>query len=317
MNNTLISRILLLLLTILLFAGFGVWTTRQHRQTPGNNEQYYRIVAPVIPDTLSFAGEPVPLDLFYVKEALDRELSVNTYWHSSTLQLMRKSTRWFPVIEKILEQNGIPPDFKYLCVIESGFANVVSPAGATGFWQLMKGTAKDYGLQVDKEVDERYDVEKSTRAACKYFQKGHDEYKNWTLVAAAYNAGQNGINKLMEIQKANSYYDLLVSDETSRYLYRILAFKMIFENPERFGFYLQPEDYYEPIPYHTAEIKGSIESWADFAKKQGISYKLLKYFNPWLRQPYLKNKKKKTYEIRIPDPPYNRTYEDFKKEAGI
>ena len=316
MNNTVVSRILLLLLTILLFAGFGIWTSHQQKQTPGNNQQYYRIVAPVIPDTLSFAGEPVPLDLFYVKESLDRELSVNTYWHSSTLQLMRKSTRWFPVIEKILEQYHIPPDFKYLCVIESGFSNVVSPAGATGFWQLLKGTAKDHGLQVDKEVDERYNVEKSTIAACEYLRESYEKYKSWTLVAASYNAGRNGISKLMEVQKADNYYDLLVSDETSRYLYRMLALKMIFEDPENYGFYLQPEDDYEPVPYHTVEVKSEVDSWADFAKEHGISYKLLKYMNPWLRQPYLKNKKKKTYIIRIPDPPYDRTYEDFKKEAG-
>ena len=193
---------------------------------------------------------------------------------------------------------------------------MVSPAGATGFWQLMKGTAKDYGLQVDKEVDERYDVEKSTRAACDYFRKSHDKFKNWTLVAAAYNAGQNGISKLMDIQKADSYYDLLVSDETSRYVYRILAFKIIFENPEAFGFYLESGDYYMPIPYHTVEVSDRVDSWADFAKSHGISYKLLKYFNPWLRQPYLKNKKKKTYVIRIPDPPYDRTYEEFKKELS-
>ncbi|NOX84750.1 MAG: lytic transglycosylase domain-containing protein [Chlorobi bacterium] len=201
-------------------------------------------------------------------------------------------------------------------MIESGFSNVVSPAGATGFWQLLKGTAKDYGLQVNKEIDERYDVEKSTQAACKYFKKEYEEYNNWTLVAAAYNAGHNGINKLMKVQKAGSYYDMLVSDETNRYLYRILAMKMIFEDPESFGFYLQPEDYYEPIPYHTVEVNNPVDSWADFAKQRGISYKLLKYFNPWLRQPYLKNKKKKTYIIRIPDPPYNRTYKDFKKELA-
>ncbi len=316
MNNRIVSRILLLVLTVLLFTGFGIWTKRQQRQTPGNNRQYYRIVTLPVPDTLSFAGEPVPLDLFYVKEALDRELSVNTYWHSSTLQLIRKSTRWFPLIDTILADNNIPPDFKYLCIVESGLENVVSPAGATGFWQLLKGTAKENGLEVNKEVDERYDVMKSTRAACKYLKESYDKYHNWTLVAASYNAGRNGISQLMEKQRAESYYDMLVSDETGRYVYRMLALKMIFENPESFGFYLNPDDFYQPIPVHTVEVTGRIDSWGNFAKQHGISYKLLKYFNPWLRQPWLKNKKKKTYIIRIPDPPYDRTYEDFKKEVA-
>jgi len=316
MNNRIVSRILLLLLTITLFAGFGIWTKRQQRQTPGNNQQYYRIVTLPVPDTLSFAGEPVPLDLFYVKEALDRELSVNTYWHSSTLQLIRKSTRWFPVIDTILENNNIPSDFRYLCIVESGFENVVSPSGATGFWQLMKGTAKENGLEINKEVDERYDVVKSTRAACKYLKESYDKYHNWTLVAASYNTGRNGLSRLMEKQKARSYYDMLVSDETSRYVYRILAFKMIFEAPESFAFYLEPDDFYRPIPVHTVEVTGRIDSWGDFARQQGISYKLLKYFNPWLRQTYLKNKQKKNYVIRIPDPPYDRTYEDFKNEIA-
>ena len=251
---------------------------------PGTNEQYYKIVPLPVPDTLSFAGEPVPLDIFYVKEALDKELAVNTYWHSSTLQLIRKSHRWFPLIDSVLMANHIPVDFRYIPLIESNLSNVRSPAGAVGFWQLMKGTAKDYGLEVNREVDERYDVQKSAEAACRYLQKSYDKLHSWTLVAASYNAGIKRITSLMEKQKADSFYDLLVPDETNRYIYRILAVKLIFSNPTEYGFYLQQTDYYQPLPYHVDTVNGKIESWADYAKEHGITYKLLKYYNPWLRQ---------------------------------
>jgi len=280
---------------------------------PGTNEQYYKIVPLPIPDTLSFAGEEVPLDIFYVKEALDKELAVNTYWHSSTLQLIRASNRWFPLIDSVLKANGVPVDFKYIPLIESNLSNVISPAGAVGFWQLMKGTGKDYGLEVDKEVDERYDVRKSAEAACRYLLKSHDKFQNWTLVAAAYNAGTRKVTSLMEKQKADNFYDLLLPIETNRYIYRILAMKLIFSDPQAYGFYLQDDEYYEPLPYHIVSINHKVDSWADFAKEQGITYRLLKYFNPWLRQTYLKNRKKRTYLIKIPDEPYNMTYDKLKK----
>ena len=193
----------------------------------------------------------------------------------------------------------------------SGLSNAVSPAGAVGFWQFLKGTAKEYGLQVDKEIDERYHVEKSTEAACKYLLKSYKKYGDWTLVAASYNAGTNGIDKLLKKQKARSFYDLLVSEETNRYLYRILAMKLIFEQPEKYGFYIEDNEYYLPITYHIVEVDGKIESWADFAKENGISYKILKYFNPWLRQTYLKNRNNNIYFIEIPDPPYNLTHEQL------
>jgi hypothetical protein len=281
---------------------------------PGTNEQYYKIVPLPIPDTLSFAGEPVPLDIFYVKEALDKELAVNTYWHSSTLQLIRKSHRWFPLIDSVLTANNIPVDFRYIPLIESNLSNVRSPAGAVGFWQLMKGTARDYGLEVDKEVDERYDVKKSAEAACRYLQKSYSKLNNWTLVAASYNAGIKRITSLMEKQKSHNFYDLLVPEETSRYIFRILAVKLIFSHPEEYGFYLQSTDFYQPLPYHIVKISRKVENWADFAKEHGITYKLLKYYNPWLRQTYLKNRKKRTYEIKIPDEPYDLTGVKLLKE---
>ena len=314
MNGKPTYFLLLVWMAVLTVGTSGCRHEKYQQSTPGLNEQYYRIVPLEIPMHLTFAGEEVPLDIFYVREGLDRELSVNTYWHSSTLQIIKKSHRWFPVIDTILERYGIPADFKYLAVIESGLSNVVSPAGAVGFWQFLKGTAKEYGLEVDKEVDERYHVEKETEAACKYLLKSYKKYGSWALVAASYNAGTNGIDRLMKKQKANSFYDLLVSDETNRYLYRILAVKLIMEAPETYGFYIDREDYYQPIPYHLVEINGGVDSWADFAKEHGISYKLLKYFNPWLRQTSLKNKRKKTYYIKIPDPPYNLTYEKIQQE---
>lgn len=305
------ARILLILLVVLLFFGADLWYKKSTKVAPGSNEQYYKIVSMPIPDSMAFCDQEVPLELFYVRESLDRELAVNTYWHSSTLRLIKKSNRWFPVFDTILSKYGIPADFKYLCVIESGMSNVVSPAGATGYWQFMKSTAQEYGLEVSKDVDERYHVVKSTEAACEYLLESYEKYHDWALVAASYNAGKNGINRQLERQDVESYYDLLLSEETSRYVYRILALKLIFENPEAFGFYLNEHDYYQSIPVHYVSVDSKVKSWAAFAKEQGISYKLLKYFNPWLRQKDLKNKKKKTYQISIPDPPFNVTHEEI------
>jgi len=295
-----ITYILIIITIILLIFGFDRIIREKKSQLPGVNEQYYKIVSLPIPSTLMLAGEKMPLDIFYVKESLDRELSVNTYWHSSTLQLIKKSHRWFPLFDSILTAKGIPLDFKYLAVIESGLSNVVSPANAVGYWQFLVGTAKDYGLEVNKEVDERYNV-----------IKAYEKFGSWTLVAAAYNAGNRGITKQMERQQTSSYYDLLLSDETSRYVYRIAAVKLIFENPEAYGFYLDENDVYLPIKTHNITINNKVKNLADFAKQHGISYKLLKYFNPWLRQSYLKNRKKNTYQIAIPDAPYNITHQEI------
>ncbi|MDP2724086.1 MAG: lytic transglycosylase domain-containing protein [Bacteroidales bacterium] len=313
-----ISYILLILLTGLLIFGWTRVTEQEPVQPPGQNEQYYRIVSLPIPHNLNFAGEEVPLDLFYVREALDRELMVNTYWHSATLLMIKKSHRYFPLFDSILRKNNIPIDFKYIAIIESGLANVVSPAGAVGFWQLMKGTAKDYGLEVDGDVDERYNVEKSTETACAYLLKSYESYGNWTLAAASYNAGQNGINRQIDRQKTASFYDLLLSDETSRYIYRILAMKLILENPEEYGFYVKENEVYLPIPTKKVLVNHRVDDWAEFANEYHISYKLLKQFNPWLRENDLKNRKKKTYYITIPLPPYDMTHEELKiKKNGL
>jgi hypothetical protein len=219
------------------------------------------------------------------------------------------------LFDSVLSKNGIPQDFKYLSVIESGLSNVVSPAGATGFWQFMKSTAKEYGLEVNSEVDERYNIQKSTEAACKYLLKSYEEYQNWTLVAAAYNVGNTGIRKQLKKQKSESYFDILLNEETSRYVYRLLAIKLIFEEPESYGFYIEPDEYYKPIPTYTIQINGEIKNWADFAIEQGISYKLLKYFNPWLRDIKLTNRKRKSYSILIPEAPYNITHKKLLQKA--
>jgi len=306
--NKFLSYLLLSFIIIALVIGIDFWKEKLDKNLPGTNDQYYRIVSLPIPDSLTFAGEEVPLDLFYVRESLDKELTVNTYWHSSTIQLIKRTHRFFPMIEEILKENNIPDDFKYLAVIESGLQNVTSPAGAKGYWQLLKGTAKEYGLEVDKYVDERYSVKKSTEAACKYLKKSYEEFGNWTMAAAAYNAGIKGMNRQIDRQSEKSYYDLLLNDETARYIYRILATKLILENPEEYGFYLDETDYLQPIPKRVVVISSSVEHWADFAQEQGISYKLLKYFNPWLRQKNLVNKRKKTYYIEIPEAPYNATH---------
>jgi hypothetical protein len=262
----------------------------------------YKISSPEMPEHLDFCGEPVPLDTFYVNEQLDRELLVNTYWHSSTLLLLKRANRWLPVIEPILKKNNIPDDFKYLALIESRLENITSPAGAKGYWQLMKKTAQQYGLEVNKEVDERYHVEKSTEAACKYLKNAYNQFGSWTMAAASYNMGMGGLSNRMKQQKTDYYYDLLLNDETGRYIYRTLAIKLIMESPQKYGFNLDKEDLYPPLKYHTVMVDSAVVSWVDFAKEQGINYHLLKELNPWLRSRSLSNRYRRTYQIKIPDP---------------
>lgn len=254
-----------------------------------------------IPDSVSFAGEPMPLHRFDVRESLDRELLVNSYFHSQTLRLIKLAPRYFSVIEPILEEKGIPDDFKYLAVAESGLnPSAVSPARAIGFWQLMQGTARDYGLEVNNEVDERYHVEKSTYAACDYLLDAYEKYGSWTLVAASFNAGMRGIDRQLERQKADDYYNLLLVTETGRYVFRIAALKLILENPAAYNLIVPEEDKYPVIPTKEIEVAGPVLDFADFAHAHDINYKLLKDFNPWLRQAYLTNTSGKTYTIKIP-----------------
>lgn len=262
--------------------------------------QEYRIVTPPVPDSISFAGEPLPLQNFEVRENFEREIIVNTYWHSSTILLIKRANRWFPVIEPILKKYNIPDDFKYLSMIESNLENVVSPAGATGFWQFLSGSGREYGLEIGSGIDERYHVEKSTEAACRYLQEAYDRFGSWTLAAASYNMGKKGVDNQTERQKANVYYNLVLNSETSRYIYRILAAKTIMSNPKAYGFDIKEDELYHPYETYTVVVDTSVKHLADWAKGRGINYVTLKLFNPWLRDNYISNSRGKKYEIKLP-----------------
>ena len=242
-----------------------------------------------------FCGESLPMDNFDVRERLDRELTVNTYWHSSTILSIK------PTMERILKEEGVPTDLKYIAVAESALRNAVSPAGAKGIWQFMKGTGNEYGLEINSEVDERYHLEKSTRAAAKYLKSLRNRFGSWANAAAAYNMGGGNMNKHLREQQAESYFDLNLNEETSRYYFRLVAIKNILENPRAFGFYLDKEDYYKALDdYRVVEVDSSVENWGAFAAEQGISYRILKVYNPWLIDSKLTNRSGKTYEIRVP-----------------
>ncbi|TAK35841.1 MAG: lytic transglycosylase domain-containing protein [Saprospiraceae bacterium] len=249
----------------------------------------------------SFAGERIPIENFDVKERLDQELIINSYRHSTTILNIKNSIRYFPVIEKILKENGIPEDFKYAAVAESDFRNGTSGAGARGVWQLMQSTAKDHGLEVGEEVDERLNLEKATLVACQHLKHYYERFGNWTLAAAAYNMGAHGLDKEVENQHFRNYYDLNLSDETNRYIFRIAAIKEVLENPEAFGFDIPQEQRYPPLDkYAIVTVDTSIANLGDFAKQFGVSYRLLKIYNPWLRDFKLTNTRGKKYDIKIP-----------------
>jgi membrane-bound lytic murein transglycosylase D len=257
-----------------------------------------------VPSEVSFADEKAPLEVYDVKERFERELLVNANLHSSTILIMKRANRAFPVIEPILKEYNVPDDFKYLAVIESALTNAVSSAGARGFWQFMEATAKESGMEVTSVVDERYHLVKSTHAACAYLLKAKEKFGSWTLAAASYNAGMAGIANQMEAQKVDNYYDLLLNEETSRYVFRIHALKQIMENPQNFGFAVNKDDLYQLLPTKKIEVDSTINNLADFAKTQGVNYKILKLHNPWLRDKKLPNPSKKVYVIEIPTEGY-------------
>jgi hypothetical protein len=252
------------------------------------------------PTAIDFAGENTPLNIADVNERFDRELLINANLHASTILIFKRANRAFPIIEPILKKNGVPDDFKYLAVIESALLNAVSSAGARGVWQFMPETAKEKGMEVNDCVDERYHLEKSTEAACKYLLAAKAKFGSWTLAAASYNGGMTGVTKQIEIQKVGNYYDLLLNDETSRYVFRILALKEIMKNPQKFGFDVPKQELYELFPTRKIEIDSTVNNLADLAISQGINYKILKIYNPWLRDSKLENKNKKKYSIEIP-----------------
>lgn len=292
-------------LTIVVFASYG-------KKKEGNTEEPAAVESVAkIPQVIkaidldkpfTLAGERVPMENPDVYERMDRELSVNTYWHSTTLLNIKNTYKYFPIIEKILAEEGVPDDFKYLAIAESNLRNATSPAGAKGLWQFMRETGKYYGLEVSSEVDERYHLEKSTRAACKYIKDYYKRFKSWTLSAAAYNMGGTRLKREMDVQRGETYYDLNLNQETDRYVFRIIAIKEVIGNPERFGFYLDNDEGYEPMTnFDIIEVDGPIPNLGDFALKNGISYRTLKVYNPWLRSSKLTNAARKTYEIKIPN----------------
>ena len=260
----------------------------------------YNVYAIPIPENLEFAGERVPLDNPDILERMDREFLVNTYWQSNGLLLIKRAHKYFPIIEPILKAEGVPDDFKYLAVIESGLTQAVSPARATGFWQLMSGTAKDYGLEVNDNVDERYHVEMATKVACEYLKRSKNNLGSWTLAAAAYNAGNAGISRRLKEQDVNDYYDLLLGEETGRDMFRIMALKEILKEPQKFGFNYTKDDLYKEVPTYEVKVDTAVTDFVKFAQDFGINYKILKIHNPWLREDHLNNKSRKEYFIKIP-----------------
>lgn len=260
----------------------------------------YRVYAPSIPDTLYFCGERVPLNLWYVREGLDRELVSVMYYQSSTIFTIKRATRVMPTIERILKEEGVPEDLKYLCVIESSLQNATSPAGAQGYWQFMKATGQKYGLEINDEIDMRNDLEASTHAACKYLKYLKRRLGNWANAAAAYNCGEAGLEKRLTNQQQKSYYDLALNKETQRYVYRILATKLIFQHLQDYGYYVRRCDTYPELPYEEVELGGKDVDLVQFALDHGSNYKLLRIMNPWITTDKLKNKADKTYKVRVP-----------------
>ncbi|WP_291530688.1 lytic transglycosylase domain-containing protein [Bacteroides sp. UBA939] len=284
------------------------------------SEVPYCVTSPAVPDKISFVGQEIDLKRYDHRERMDREQMSFTYMHSTTMLTIKRANRFFPIIEPILKENGVPDDIKYLAVIESNLNTLArSPAGASGIWQFMQTTGREFGLEVNTNIDERYHVEKATRAACKYLKDAYRVYGNWLCVAAAYNAGQGRISSEMKKQLVDQAVDLWLVEETSRYMFRLLAAKAIISNPQRYGFLLKREDLYPPIPYTEVTVNTGIDNLAQFAKNKGITYAQLKDANPWLRDTSLQNKSGRTYVLKIPtqagmhyDPkktvPYNRDW---------
>ena len=298
---TLIYALLVLCLSLALFAIFSEnQMGAKLGLTSFSREQKDSVALFDLPAELSFAGEKVPLEQGDVVERLERELYVNAYWESNLILLFKRSKKYLPEIERLLQEQGVPDDFKYLAIAESGLLNASSAAGAKGYWQILEETGKEYGLEITESVDERYHLEQSTLAAAAYLKKAHQKFGDWTAVAASYNMGQSGFSKRQEEQFHRNYYDLYLNEETSRYLFRILAFKLLFENPAAFGYHLQAKDYYSLPEFREIEVSTDLPDLAKWAKEQGSSYKHLKRYNPWLRAQELEVKKGKRYAIRLP-----------------
>jgi hypothetical protein len=295
------TRPLLLILIFILSIIFFNAGNLSDKTLEKNTSSTYNIKALKIPNSLSFAGEKVPTELDDIKERMDRELLVNTYWQSNGLLLIKRAHKYFPLIEPLLKKYGIPDDFKYLAVAESGLENNSSPSGAAGFWHFLKSSAKEYGLEVNQNVDERYNLEKATKVAAEYLKKSKKRFGTWTLAAAAYNAGNARIARNLKKQQVTNYYDLLLNSETSRYIFRIVALKEVLSNPRKYGFEFEEDDLYNLPDIKTVKVDTVITNIASFAKKFKTNYKKLKLNNAWLRENKLNNKSRKLYKIKIPN----------------
>lgn len=303
-NKSLISKIIYLtlggIITALIFLVVSGFKNEKIVEIHSVEYKNIEVRTPTIPSEVYIFGERIPLESFDIYERLERELIVNTYLHSATLLGLKRSGRWFPVIEPILKENNIPDDFKYLALAESNLDNVISSAGATGFWQFMEAAGKKYGLEINDQIDERYHVEKSTQAACDYLNEAYQKFGSWTLAAAAYNNGFNAIEKWSGIQQSKNFYNLLLNTETSRYIFRIAALKIIHQQPEKYGYVIKAEEKYSPLKTKEIILDSTITNFQEYASSIGINYKILKYFNPWLRDIGLKNQNRIKYRIKIP-----------------
>ena len=293
-------RFLSLLILVFVAVLFTNILSKSKEPSVKNVAESYNIKAIKTPKQMELAGEIVPLHKADIKERMDRELLVNTYWQSNGLLLIKRANKFFPIIEPLLKKYGLPDDFKYLCVAESALINIPSSKGAAGYWHFMPSTGREYGLEVNKNVDERYNLEKSTKVAAEYLKKAKKKLGSWTLAAAAYNAGNARISKRLQEQQVSNYYDLLLNTETGRYVFRILALKEVLSNPKKYGFVYDKEDLYTYPETYEVKVDTAITNIADFAKNYGITYKELKIVNPWLRQTKLNNNSRKLYKLKIP-----------------
>ena len=279
-NLRFIGLISIVCITLLFINGIDKNLTEPYLNTHKN----YKIKALKLPKNLNLAGERVPVEIQDVRERMDRELLVNTYWQSNGILLLKRANKYFPILEPLLKKYGLPDDFKFLALAESGFIDETSSAGAAGMWHFMKGTGREYGLEINSNVDERYHIEKSTRVAAEYLRKSKNRFGSWTLAAAAYNAGNYGVSKRLDAQGVNNYYDALLPDETERYVFRILALKEVINNPKKYGFLVEKEDLYKTQKTTTVAVDTAITNIASFAKRFGITYKELKNSQPLVKR---------------------------------
>jgi len=288
-------------LQIFMFSSISSINSNPDERYFNMSRQTVKVFQPFIPDTLTFCGEKVPTDHLIVRERLEREIMANMYWHSHTILLLKRSGRYFPAIEPLLKANGVHDDIKFLAMCESELTNAVSPAGAAGFWQFLKKTGAEYGLEISAEVDERNNLEKSTVAACKYIRSSVAKFGTYSMAAASYNMGPGGLQQKVNEQKTNDYYSLFLNEETSRYVYRILALKLIYNDPLTYGYFIRNKDVYQPVKVKYVTISTSIPDLAVWAKDNGVSYLELRYLNPWLIANSLTVAVGKSYQIALPE----------------